>query len=99
MCARGLRRDPSRIGTLAGGQGAAIEKRQEHCSPRGLPNQRRFLGYQRARDHLPYLTPDPVKRSDEYFDADRSVGVVSPSGCMREQSDGSIMAADVVSED
>jgi hypothetical protein len=62
MRARRLRGDPSRVGKLAGGQSAAIEKRGEHRCSRRLPDQRRYLGNEMACNHLPNITPDPVER-------------------------------------
>ena len=53
MGARGLGRDPRREGKLAGSQGTAIKKRREHRGPRRLPDQCRYLGDERACNHLP----------------------------------------------
>ena len=51
-------RDPGRVGKLTGGQSAAIEKRREHGGSRRLPDQRRYLGDERAYNHFPYIAPD-----------------------------------------
>ena len=67
-----LRGDPSRLGKLAGGQGAAIEKRQEHRGSCTLPDERRDFGNEIARNHLAYIAPEPAGRADEHFDGDRS---------------------------
>jgi hypothetical protein len=56
----GLRRNPRRKGKLARGQGTAIEKRGEHRGPRRLPDQRRYLGDERAGNHFCYIAPDLV---------------------------------------
>jgi hypothetical protein len=65
MRARRLRGDPSRVGKLAGGQSAAIEKRGEHRGSRRLPDQRRDLGDERACNHLLCIIPDPAGRLEE----------------------------------
>jgi len=67
-----LRGDPSRVGKLAGDQGTAIEKRQEYRGSCALPDERRDFGKEIARNHLPYIAPEPVGRADEHFDGDRS---------------------------
>lgn len=74
MRAGGLGRNPRRKGKLAGGQGSAIEKRREHRSSRRFPDQRRYLGDERACNHLAYITSGAVGRADEQFDGDRSEG-------------------------
>ena len=48
-------------------------KRRKHRSSRRFPDQRRDLGDERACNHLPYITPDPVKQADEQFDSDRTL--------------------------
>ena len=72
MCAGGLRRDPRRISELARREGTAIEKRREHRSSRRLPDQRRYLGDERACNHSADITPALVGRAREQFDRDRS---------------------------
>jgi len=59
-------------GKLAGGQRTAIEKRREHRCSRRLPDQRRYLGDERACNHSAYITSDLVRPVDEQFDPDRS---------------------------
>jgi len=72
MRAGGLGRNPRREGKLAGGQRTAIEKRREHRSSRRLPDQRSYLGDERACDHLAYITSDLARPVDDQFDRDRS---------------------------
>jgi hypothetical protein len=72
MRARGLRGDPRRVGKLAGGLGSAIEKRREHRGSCRLPDERRYLRNEIARNHLPSIAPESVGRADEHFDSDRS---------------------------
>ncbi len=72
MRARRLRGDPSRVGKLARGQGSAIEKRQEYRGSCTLPDEPCDFGKEIARNHLPYIAPEPVGRADEHFDSDRS---------------------------
>src|SRR5438477_11743622 len=73
MAARRLWGNPRRKGKLTGGQCAAIEKRREHRGSSRLPDQRRELGDERARNHLPYVTSDPVGLLAEQFDGDRTL--------------------------
>src|SRR6202022_1984993 len=73
MRAGGLGRNPRRKGKLAGGQGSAIEKRRNHRSSRRLPDQRRYLGDERACNHVAYIACDLAGRADEQFDGRRSL--------------------------
>jgi hypothetical protein len=49
--ARRLRRDPSGIGELAGGQRSAGHQGQEHVRSRWIPNQRSDFGNEGPRHH------------------------------------------------
>src|SRR5262249_37084198 len=69
MGARGLRRDARRRRKLAGGERAAIEKREHHRGSRRVSDQRRDLRDDGACNHVRYLTPE---WGDEHFDGDRS---------------------------
>jgi hypothetical protein len=80
MRARGLRRDPSREGKLAGGQGAAIEKRRKHRSSRRFPDQRRDLGDERACNHLFCITPNPADRLEETVRPRSNSRAFAPAG-------------------
>src|SRR5438309_11941301 len=73
MATRRLWGNPRRKGKLTGGQCTAIEKRREHRGSSRLPDQRRDLRDERARNHLPYVTSDPVGLLAEQFDGDRTL--------------------------
>src|SRR5215831_16480025 len=60
MRAGGLRCDARRVGQLTGSKSAAIEKRREHRGSRRLPDQRRYLGDERACNHVSNITPSSV---------------------------------------
>src|SRR5438477_12467021 len=79
MAARRLWGNPRRKGKLTGGQCTAIEKRREHRGSSRLPDQRRDLGDERARNHLPYVTSDPVGLLAEQFDGDRTLMASRPA--------------------
>src|SRR5205814_2485107 len=79
MAARRLWGNPRRKGKLTGGQCTAIEKRREHRGSSRLPDQRRDLGDERARNHLPYVSSDPVGLLAEQFDGDRTLMASRPA--------------------
>src|SRR5436190_12424156 len=79
MATRRLWGNPRRKGKLTGGQCTAIEKRREHRGSSRLPDQRRDLRDERARNHLPYVTSDPGGLLAEQFDGDRTLMASRPA--------------------